>query len=297
MWLLVAILSPIFFSALTPFDSALRRRFVSDDFALVFGAMVARLVFCVLMYVFLPISLGWSWLSLGAFLSGVFTVVPLYLYYRSLNVEKGTVVTMLMQTIPVFALFIAYIALGEVLTMAQALAFCLILVGGVLSAVHKLDEVWAFSKVFWIMLLACVFWASSDVLFKFSEQGIGVYWQAFWFYYLGSACFVLPVLIFGKWRRKFVSHYYNVGARFWVIFGVSNLLAFAGYAVLGFALSLGKASLTTVMYGLMPLLTFGFSHLFSKMMSEISADRFSKSEIWLKVAAFILMSLGLYFLI
>lgn len=285
-----------FFSALTPFDGALRRRFVRDDWVLTFGAMIFRLAACLLMYVFLPLSFDGSWFLFGAFGAGVFTVLPLYLYYRSLHVEKATVVTMLMQTIPIFALLIAYLFLGEVLSGLQVLAFCLILFGGVLSAVHKLEEVWSFSKVFWLMLLACVFWAAADVTFKFSELGLDDYWTAFWFYYLGSAIWVLPVIVFGKWRRDFVAQFDNVNWRFWLIFFAANILAFIGYAVLNFALTLGKTSLTTVMYALMPLLTFGFSHLFAWILPEVEADRFGREEIWLKGIALVLMAIGLYFL-
>lgn len=299
MWLFFALLSPVLFSALTPLDRALRNGFVDSDTALTFGAMAVRIVFCLLMLVCFPLNFQGNWFEFGAFMSGFLTVLALVLYYRSLSVEKGAIVTMLMQMIPVFALVIAYFFLGEVLSWQQILAFVLIFGGGILAVLERGHEnKFRLSAAFYLILFASIFWAGSDVLFKFSEAGVGDYWTTFFLYYLGSSWPLLFLLPFKTLRRRyFLDHYKVVDFRFWRVFIWANVLAFAGYCSLGFALTLGYASLTTLMYATMPIWTLVFAKFFSLFWSEVRAESFSRQEIGLKVAGFFLMALGLYFLI
>ena len=295
-WLIFALSAPLLWAFTNVFDGALRRNFIKNDFALTWMSAAGRLPAVILLFLIAGINVPDAKSVLFMFIGGALWTLPMFFYYKAIEKEDPSRIALLLQLVPLFTLLIAFFALRERLTEPQIFAFVLLMTGGALAAFSKLKGIWRIGKSFFLMSLACFLWASSDVIFKKFEPAFSGFLNAFAIYFLGS--FLVSFIIFAmpKRRSEILVHFFNLPMRAWLMIlgtifaGISGSLSFA------YALTLGKASLTSVMMGIQPLFVLLLGLFMAIFIRGIRREDLHKETLILKGVSFFFIIAGLIFL-
>ena len=128
-WLLFALLTPVLWGFANVMDSAIRRNYVKNDFAMSWFLGITRIPFIIAFFAMDRFSLPSAPLAIGMLIAGVFWLAPFSFYYKALEFEETSRVVLLIQMIPVFVLLLGFFVIGERLTALQAAAFVFLLLG------------------------------------------------------------------------------------------------------------------------------------------------------------------------
>ena len=172
-WLIFALLAPVLWGFSNVLDCAIRREFVKNDTAITFFLAATRLPLLIIFFIIIGFEIPPINAVFFILLGGMMWMFPYILYYKAIEFEEPSRVILVMQTAPIFVLSISFFAIGETLTFYQLLAFILIITGGVLASIKKMEGIWRFSRAFWLLILATFLWAASDVIFKKLGTQIG----------------------------------------------------------------------------------------------------------------------------
>lgn len=277
-------------------DGAIRRHFVKNDLAITWFMAVGRLPLILILLLFIGFQLPPSTAMLFMLLGGIFWTLPFLLYYKAIAFEEPSRIALFIQTIPIFTLLIAYFLIQETLTGKQGIAFLFIIIGGMIAALKKLKTKWHISFAFILILIANITWATSDVLFKKFEPAFNSFLHAFTFFMLGGALVGIIISLFPKGHKAIKQHLSNLPTRGWVYMIISLVGGIAGSLTFGYALTLGKASLTTVIIGTQPLFAFGFGIILAPFLPEVYKEDISKNSLLLKGLSFSMIIIGLIYL-
>ncbi|QQR83696.1 DMT family transporter [Candidatus Peregrinibacteria bacterium] len=291
---LFALLGPFLWGFTNVIDTVIRRQFILNDVALVWLVSVARLF---LIGAFLLMS-GFDYPGLAAFLlmllSGAIWLLPLILYFKSLEFEEPTRVALMSQMTPLFTLMIAFLFLKETLNATQLIAFIFLMTASALASLKRLQKQWHFSKAIPMILIATFMWAVSDVLFKHIVFHFTSFYSAMAVFLLGGFLAVNALLFIRSTRRLVFKSLANLSLYVWVLIFLTMLAGALGSVAFGYALTLGKASLTAVLLGIQPLVAFSLGFLLKPFVKEIQLEHADRFALLLKGLSFILVMLGLY---
>lgn len=297
-WLLFAALAPFCWGTANVLDSAVRRRFIKNDYAMVWIFGMARLVFIV------PILLFMGDLQAVAktdlffmLLAGFLWLVPFVFYYKAIEFEELSRVVILLQMLPLCIPLVAYVVIGETLNPMQWIAFAFLLSGGVLASVKAIGGKFRLSRALPMMFFACILWALSDVLFKKYAGAFGTFWNAFLWYLAGGLVFSVPFFFVRKGREFIQKHFSNLPRRVWWFFGFDLLIGMSGSLAMTYALTMGTVSLTAVLMGIQPLIAFGMSFLLRPFIPEIEPEDTATGVLVKKGLSLALIITGLFFLV
>src|SRR3989344_3272774 len=101
-----------------------------------------------------------------AIFAGVIQVPAIFAFYQAISKEEISRVIPLFQFTPPFALLLSFLFLREVLTTTYYFAFVLILLGGVLISIKKIQGVFKLRNAFWWMVLSSLIYAVQVVILK-----------------------------------------------------------------------------------------------------------------------------------
>lgn len=296
LWLITAILAPTLWAFSNILDAALRKEFIKEDLTLTWLSGLLRFPFVILFFW----SGGWevptAFSLFMIFVAGVLWILPVILYFKALEHEEASRVALFTQMVPVFTLTIAYFMLGEKLSGFQLLAFLLLICGGTLAALKRVEEKWHLTKAFFVIAVACILWAFSDVLFKKYEMAFSDFHAAFAIYFFSSFLTSIGLYLYSKSKTVKSAPIKNIPKRAWVFLVLSVVAANVGSLSFSYALTLKEASLTTVMLGIQPLMAFALAWFFSKFILEIKKDDLNKESLILKGLSFGLILMGVILL-
>lgn len=295
-WLLFTLLAPLLWGTAMVFDGATRRNLVKDDQTLTWVFSTLRLPFAIILLVLGNFGGINIYSLLLMLISGFLWTWPIQFYTKALENEDTSNISIFMQTIPIFTLAIAFFMIGEKLHSNQFIAFIFLITAGILASLKREGIKWKFGKGILLITTAGVLWALSDVMFKKFETDFNDYWSAFAIYFLGS--FLVSVLLLGdkKSRRKILQNIKKLKFRAWFLSSLSTIFGIGGTLSFTYALTLGKASLTSVFIGFEPLMIIGIGYLLSPFVREVKKEKLDKKNILIKGGAIILIFAGLVFL-
>jgi drug/metabolite transporter (DMT)-like permease len=295
-WLFFALLAPFLWGMANVIDGALRRHFVRSDMALTWMMAFLRLPFVIAFFLAFGIEIPSISVILFMFLAGILWTFPFIFYYKAIEAEDPSRIALLLQLTPLFTLLIAFFAIQETLTANQGIAFILLVIGGAVAATKRLKGAWRLSKAFFLMVLATFLWASSDVLFKKFELSFSSFLTAFAIYFFGSFLVSAILMSYPHGRQKILKHFTKLPVRAWLMIVSTAVVGVGGSMTFAYALTLGKASLTSVIIGIQPLFVLGLGLLLAPFIREIRKEDLSKRALLLKGISFILILIGLVFL-
>ena len=304
-WFFIAILAPLFWSVNTHFDKFILSKYskgrgvgsvflFSTFFSIIFSAAI---------FIFKhgEIILYSNFQNFLLFLlPGFLSAFGFYFYLQSLRNEESSIVVALFQLSPVFAYFLGYIFLGEVLTLTQVLAALVVLIGaGILS--FDIEEIEGKVLVKWGMvgfiLLSALFFAFNDVLFKKFTiyQGsfiTSLFWQHLGVFIVGMSFFLLSK----NFREDFFTLIKNNRIKIFVLNGFSEFFYALGGLLSNLATLFAPVVLVLVVNTYQTVFTFVIGVSLTLFLPHIVIEKISKRHLVQRISAIVIILLGSYFL-
>jgi len=295
-WLFFALSAPLMWAFTNIFDGALRKTFIKNDLALTWLSAAIRLPFVILFFLISGFSFPGAYAFAGIFISGLLWTLPMYFYYKALEAEDPSRISLLMQLVPIFTLPIAHFAINERLSSFQICAFVVLIFAGVFASLKKMPAGWRFSKAFFLIALSCLLWASSDVLFKQFATAFPDYLSAFSVDMLGAFMASFLLFFMPKSRIKVFESVRGAPLKAWLLVIASATLGIIGGLSFTYALTLGKVSLTSVLIGTQPLFVLVVGILLARFIRGLSKEDLGKEALIAKAVSFVLVIIGLVLL-
>lgn len=292
-WLFFALLTPVLWGFTNVTDAVVRRHFIKNDHAQMWATSALRLPFVIAFFliwgVHVPSFEAAAWMTFG----GILWMSPIFLYFRAIEFEEPSRVALFFQMLPIFALTVAWLLIGETLSPNQLIAFALLIIGGTLAAVKRLEGKFHFSRAFFLITAASFVWAVSDVIFKKYEVFFDSFFNAFSFYFFGGFLVSLFWLFNKKARQSLSKHLKGVSMRGWVIMLITSLAGVSGTLTFAYALTLGKVSLTAVLIGVQPLIVLLWGPILACFIPEVETEDLSKRALAIKGLSLAIILIGL----
>ena len=248
-----------------------------------------NLLFSSLLPLFFPLYFQFSYELYSAMLVGVLWFFASILYIRALRVQEASRIMALISTGPLFVMLMAFLVLGEKLSLGNYFGILLIVVASILISYQR-DSV---SKKFLLMngfkpiLIAVLLWAITDILQKYSLSKIDAYsilfWSSFSYFFLGA--------VYGLMNFRLLQDYFKKRQKLGTVF-FSQFVSTAARLLFIFSLSVGAVSLVSAMSFTQSFFVLFFASLLSFARPEILREELKKSVLAIKFVAIFLIFLG-----
>lgn len=296
-WLLFALLSPLCWATCNVIDTVLRRRFIRDDYALMFGYAVFHLPLAIIMFALF----GFEFPSYAVFLmmlvSGSLWTISFIPYLRAIQIEEPSRVILFLQLLSILTLIFGYFILGEGLDLKQTFAFIVLLSGGFLAGIKHFEGKWRFSgRAFLLMLIASIMWALSDVLFKKLSVDFLKFMPSFTVFLLGSFVPGPLMLVAPAMRLKVRKFWRKLPGRAWLLVCLTIIIGTFGSLFFAYALILGKVALTSVLTDIQPLFVFLLTLSLAHRFKSVDPEDTSRFALLFKGFSFAVILAGLWIL-
>lgn len=293
LWLISALIASCLWGFCNVIDGAVRRHFLKSDFAATWFLAASRLPVILVLWALVPMQLPGVTAVFWMLIAGMLWIWPFIFYYKAMEFEEPSRVALLLEMINIFTLAFAFLLLNERLTVLQFIAFALLLLGGAAASIkHKLGE-FRMSKAIFYILFACALWGLSDILFKKYAPAFPGFASAFSFYMFGSFLPSLGLLALPAVTRALRRNLDSMNRRGWIMFTVDQVAGISGTLFFAYALTLGKASLTSVILSIQTLFALGFGLLLCRFIPEVHKEDIGKENLFLKAISFVFIVAGL----
>lgn len=230
-----------------------------------------------------------------ALFSGITWAAAVTVYYKAVQYDEISKISMLNQLAPIFVLLLAFLFLGEVLAKNHFIGFLLLIGAGVIVSYKKVENSFKLSKAFWYMLLSALIGAVSLVAAKHIFT-VTSFWNAFLWLRLSSFTALL-VLLIPQVRNEFAETFMKMKNKVKWLLGFKMVVDFTAFTFAGYALMNGPASLVSALSSsIQPIFVFAIASFTSIYLPNIVKEEISKKTIFTKLAAIIFMITGILFI-
>lgn len=244
-----------------------------------------------LLPLFTSISFAFPWSALGI-LGGFGTYLGLTLYFRAIAIEEASIVISLLYISPIMVLPLAYVFLGEILSLWGYFGAALLISGAMLISHKKVKgKSRVLTPILGLILASDVVWAGYEVLTKYVLNAVEYTSYLFW-NFVGTAIIAFSLFCVPKIRRNFLSDVQRVSktVHFWRIINTSmSFLAVIFYYI---AISSGPVSLVSTASTLEPFFVFIMTLPLSLYMPRILKEGTERKVVTVKAIAIILIIVG-----
>ncbi len=304
-WLLFAFSGPVLWAISTHLDKYLvEQYFKHSDVAvlLLFAAFIGVLTLPFIAF-FEPTILRPGLGSMALImLSGILYMAAMLFYLRALQAEEASVVAPFFQTAPLFGYVLAYLVLGETLSVRQMAGGALIVAGTLIvsvrfapslaSAARAAGDGRRFKARLALLMLGCGFaLAVSGLIFKVFAVEVEFWTTTFWMF-VGEAMFGAALLAIGPYRRQFVAVLRTNTAALLTINGSNELINLGGGLGNRYALMLAPLSLVQAIGATTTLFVFLFGVVLSVISPRLSRETLSVGELMQKGIAASFVAVG-----
>jgi transporter family protein len=214
-------------------------------------------------------------------------------YFRALKLEEVSRVTPLFYLSPLFILFFATIFLGEIFTPFKYLGIFLLVVGAILISLKNLSKI-SFSKAFRWMMLSVIAISINQLLTK-HLLNFADYWTIFAYIRIGGIIGIIPIayIYFPELIKTVRKH----GKRVVAVISINEVLNLLAVLFITIAVSTSYVTLANALSSVQPFFVLLFTVILSLFFPSILKEKISKSIIFLKLLAIILMFVGVILII
>lgn len=297
MWLLFALSGPVFWAASTHIDKYLvERYFKHADTAVL---MVFTAIIGVAMLPFIAIfAHGVFTLPYGAIVvmtaSGAMYMGAMLFYLRAIQSAEASVVAPLFQTSIVWGYLLAYLVLGETLTVLQLLGAVIVVGAGALVSFHPGGG--ERGRVHWrivaFMLAATFVLALSSVVFKYFAVE-EAYWPTTFWTFVGEGVFGVGILCVPRLWREFVDLLRRSTGPLIAINGANELINLGGGLGARFAFLFAPVVVVQAIMSTTTLFVFVIGILLTLFLPSLGREDLSRANLARKGTAALLAATGI----
>jgi uncharacterized membrane protein len=295
-WLLFAFTGPVLWAISTHLDKYLvERYFKNSDVAalLVFTALIG-LASLPVIWAFRPDVLAMPVADMLLIaLSGILYMGAMYFYLGALQGEEASVVAPFWQASPLFGYGLAYVFLGETLTVRQMLGGLAIVVGAALVSVRPGATAGAFKARLVVRMLACALaLAFATLIFK-AFAITDAFWPTTFWAFAGEAVFGAALLAIPGFRRSFVGLLRANTTALLAINASNELINLGGGLGSRYALTLAPMSLVQAVNSTTTLLVFLIGIALTLIAPSLGREDLSARNLMQKAVSTALVVAGL----
>lgn len=260
-WLIYSLLFPALFAVVNIIDDNFLRKVYRSAY---FGAIISGFfgMSPLVLSLFFPIQIASLPVILTAVFCGFLTVIYYFFYLKALGEESPSVVIALSNITPVFALLIAFLFLGEIITTKSLMGFVLILGASTVLSLSKFKFAkTSISKGLLSVVIASLIYAVVGVLSKFVYNSVD-FVSGYVYFSVGLGFGGLFLSIVPKEGRVFYKEFGKKFKKYFFIFFLIELLGISAELLNHLAISTGPVSLVKVVEGVQPVYVLLFAVLF-----------------------------------
>ena len=222
----------------------------------------------------------------------VTALVGYWLYLTAIHKEEISRVTTLQGIGPLVMLILATIFLKEVLTIKDYLAFPLIIIGGMLISVKKVEERFRLSPGLVLILISIFFFSIQGLFFKLVAD---VNFATMIVIRQTGFLVIMPLFfIFSKKiRGKVKENLKQLNKRKLALMYIAEFIGMTGLVFSYLAIQRGPVSLVALVGGTQCLFVIILATFISFFMPHILKEKIDKKTIGLKITSALLMIAGL----
>ncbi|MCK4817551.1 DMT family transporter [bacterium] len=290
-WVLFITVAAFLWSITNIIDKYLIEKKVKNPLILTIFMRVGTLIPMIIVIPFIGFSIPSLDLSIILLVAGLFAAFGVLLYYKSIQIGEISVIVPLLQLIPIFVLFFSYFLLNEVLHFLDYVGFGIIIVGALVISTKRLLKIFQIEKIFWLILLASVLFAFSDVALKYTFTNTE-YWSAFITFWFLQTMILMALLLSGKIREEAKFFIKKLDFRDKMIIIIVAIVSFIAYILGTLAISLGPVTLVGVLANTELVFTFILAALFTYFLPQILKERFDRKTTIQKIIGMIIIISG-----
>jgi len=287
-WALLTILAVFIFAVTTIIDKFLLTKWIKNPIIppLFFG--LVGLLTSFIIYLFYGFSfLAWQNVIL-ALLAGFIYMAGEFLYYKAAKLEEISRIMPLVFISPLFILILAAVFLGEIFTPMKYLGMFLLVAGAIFISSKNFTKI-NFNKAFWFAVLSALMFAILAILTKYLLD-FADFWTIFSYIRLGVFLASVPVFYF--YLKDFPSLIKESGLKSIGFMIFNAVLLLAGILLLTIATADGPITLVGALTSFQPFFTFILATSFTIFFPSILKEEISKSLVFQKIFAIILIFIG-----
>lgn len=229
-----------------------------------------------------------------ALLSSIGFAVGVTLYYKAVQYEEISRITLLYQSTPLFVFLLSMIFLGESLPGYHVIGFLLLLFAGIIVAYKKSHNKFVLSKAVYYMIISNVFIAIAYISAKHVFNVTGFWSAVLWLRLTGFVA--LSVLLIPSVRKDFFRTFKAMKNKIKGLIGFKMMLDASAFIASDFAILLGPVSLVSALSNAsLPLFVFILTLLTTFYFPEIIKEDIHKKSFVIKLVAIILVIAGIIF--
>lgn len=223
-----------------------------------------------------------------SFLAGGLYVVTLFVYLLAVNKEEISKIVPFFYVTPFFTMLLSWIFIGEVLPQDKVIGVVLLVVGASLLAMTRTVTVGLSTPVM-LMIIAAFTYAAHTVILGAIGKSAN-YWEIFSAWRMGAfiACFPLLYLS-GRETMSFI----RSENRLALLVGLNEVLNLGATLAITIAVAFGSATLVNAISATSPFFVLIFATLISMYRPQWLKENLSRSKFVQKLAAIVLMFLGI----
>jgi drug/metabolite transporter (DMT)-like permease len=227
--------------------------------------------------------------------TGILSVLAALCYLHALDLDEASFVTPFYQTVPIFAYCLGYFILGETITLAQALASLVIIVGALaLSFEFGRRGVRFKRNVVALMLAAAFLSAINGVIFKLVAVDRGFWVSLFWGY-VGQVTAGLGLLVcVPSYRRDFLSLIKEERGAAVGLIALSRIFTSVSEAVTLYATLLAPVALVLLVNSFQPLFVLIFGVVLTLFFPRVAQESLRRIKLLQKGVGIGFMLVGGY---
>jgi drug/metabolite transporter (DMT)-like permease len=291
LWIFLAISAHFFWALMNVGDKYIIENKIKNPYVyLVWVWLLSIVVVAIVPFIdfYMPEMKLMIWLTIAGalwFLGGL-------LYIKAVQIEEITRINIWWNLIPLFTLFIGWIAINQRLNYIQIFAFIILIIGAIIGSVRSQGKKIVISKAILLMLVACLFFALYAVIFSHITTSTSFIVAFVWISILLSL-FSLSLFVSSKFRKDFVQELKQLDGKLGAMVISISLLDHLGIFFNAWALSLGIAALVFAMEGFQVIFVFALTVLISFIYkSNVLKEELDRKNVMLKLVAIVFMIIG-----
>ncbi len=260
----------------------------------VFSTLIAGLVFSPIWLIISKFSVSISAISLIAILLSTLTyLLATYFYFKALDKNDASIVSVMFQMIPVFSYVLALIFFKENLTIQQIIGSIIIILSAIIISFdfEKKNNKSKF-KAFLLMILSSLFYAIYFILFDVAIRHSSYNSCAFW-YQIGFLIMGIILMCIKSYRITFIKAIKNNGKTYFSLNVTNEVLNLIANLLVNFANLTIPIALANVLNGFQGIFVFLLGIVGVKFLPKYFKENLNKKVIFQKVSCIVLSVIGL----
>ena len=284
-WIFYALVGPFLWAICNILNKIIRTKHLdSSRIYVIFIGFAGLLSFLVIPFYGFEMP-GLTTIFLGL-LIGIIQSFACIIYLKTLSFEEVARVIPLFRFVAIFVLIFATIFLKETLNLYLYIAFFMLVIGGFIISLRRIEGVFRLSNAIYFIFIASMLYATAGVLLKYIS---GFTQFSTYFVLSRSGFFITSLVLLFVYFKKFKSALSSLNLKSLSLILVTELLGLTGGFSAYYAISIAPISLVNAVESFHPLFVFVFASLFAFKYPHLLKEELNWKTLLIKSIAILIM--------